>query len=337
MTEAITISQLCIYPVKSLGGFTAEQWLLTPEGLAHDRRWMIIDENNQFVSQRKYPQMCKVSARLVISSQKGINSQKVSHSHKAVYDDTAPLLELAAEHATPIRLSASDCRQPISATVWKTPCEAYCAPGEVNAWLNKALGTNGLRLVTIDPCFRRALDIQRFGQHTTAFADGAPLLLANQASLDKLNQALNSSGSLSPLAMARFRPNIVIEGLDAFLEHAYDQVHLGKPAAAQSHSIVQKKPILMLVDHCQRCSIITIDPKTGITIDPKTGITCDPKTGAKTDSTAAPNDYAKTLFSVLAGLNPMPGKPKAPAFGVNCVAMQEHNVLLSVGDRIFVD
>jgi uncharacterized protein YcbX len=136
---------------------------------------------------------------------------------------------------------------------------------------------------------------ERFGPNSaTHFADAAPYLVANTASLAALNQALQQEGQ-TPVDERRFRANIWLDGVRAFAEH-----NLASLRFAQGQ--------IRLVDHCQRCSVITVDPESGA---------------------FCPN--AKP-FKTLARLNAMPHQPKAPAVGVNAVFESKTPQWIQVGD-----
>lgn len=264
-----TIDALWIYPVKSMRGLQLDSCQVTPEGLAGDRQWMVIDENGQFISQRKLPAMALFSAAPTVT---GV---RLSHP----------------EHGF-IEVDRHECRNTVRASVWMTDMETRVAPKRVNQWLNDALASkHTLSLVTLNPTYRRPLDNQRFGDHTTYFADAAPILVANQESLEAFNRSLKFTKQLPEFSMARFRPNIVIAGIPAFSEHHFKKLSF-------------KGGQLNLIDHCQRCSIITVNPQTG-----------------QAENTA-------DTFSLLANLNGMPSKPKAPAFGVNSVVAHEHTSIV---------
>ena len=129
---------------------------------------------------------------------------------------------------------------------------------------------------------------------TTDFADGAPMLLANEASLDRLNSVLESNSEQS-VPMNRFRPNIVVKGLEPFAEH-----RLGTLSAPDYQ--------LKLCFPCQRCIVTTINQDT------------------------AEKDPGGQPFKTLQKINPMPDGNKAPAFGENVILTHGHNESIAVGD-----
>ncbi len=59
--QSLYLSEINIYPVKSLQGISLNSAEIGPMGLIHDRRWMLVDENNRLVTQREFPQMAIIS------------------------------------------------------------------------------------------------------------------------------------------------------------------------------------------------------------------------------------------------------------------------------------
>lgn len=238
---------------------------------------MIVNADGRFMTQRQLPHMARIQVSL-----------------------TAHGLRLESPHAGSVLVATPEHDAPrTTVTIWDHNCEAQAAPPEVNAWLGDALRyTQPLQLVKFAPGFTRARTPERFGGATTRFADAAPFLVANQASLDALNAEMQQQ-NLAPVTMQHFRPNVVADGVPPFAEHGANALFL----ADQEHA-------LELCDHCQRCSIITVDPQTG-----------------ERHPNAAP-------FTTLAGLNPMPGNPRAPAFGVNARLLKGGEFIISTGTRI---
>lgn len=271
------ITQLFIYPVKSLAGIAVDRIQVTGKGLAGDREWMIVNEDNRFVTQRQLPQMARIQVSL-----------------------TAGGLRLESPHAGTIQIDTPAMDVPeITVTLWSHNCQAQAASPEVNAWLAEALRySQPLRLVKFAPSFTRAKVPERFGDATTLFADAAPFLVANQSSLEVLNARLQQQG-LGPVGMRHFRPNVVADGLPAFAEHTVNRLGLSNGSLFWE-----------LCDHCQRCSIITVDPDTG-----------------ERHPYTAP-------FRELTEINPMPNNCKAPAFGVNARLLDGEGMSVTTGTAI---
>ena len=232
-TAPITITELAIYPVKSLRGIKVESAKLTPQGLEWDRHWMLIDEDGKFITQRKYPQLVLIHTR--------ITSDSLVLSKEGVEDCIIPLAYPNSENTK-------------TATIWKEHCEVVFEREEVHQWFQKAAGIN-----TTVYCVRKKQGAKRsqtkpqlLGEHThTLFADAAPYLIANINSLAALNAVLEKNGNAN-VPMENFRPNIVIDGLPAFAEHGI------KNLSSDHYQLKHCYP-------CQRCGMITVDIESGTT------------------------------------------------------------------------
>ncbi|HMU66362.1 MAG TPA: MOSC domain-containing protein, partial [Cellvibrionaceae bacterium] len=202
-------------------------------------------------------------------------------------------LFLTAPGLPPIALTGLEVDAPCEPSqVWKTPVQVQ-ALAALTDWFALVVPGASLRLVQL--AAPRPMLTERFGSSSeTHFADAAPYLVANTASLAALNQALISEGE-TPVDERRFRANIWLDGITAFTEHQVPVLSLPQGQ-------------IRMVDHCQRCSVITVDPERGV---------------------FCPN--AKP-FKTLARLNAMPNQPKAPAFGVNAVFEQTENTWVAVGE-----
>jgi len=189
-----TISDIYIYPIKSLGGFRVNEARLTDRGLEHDRRWMLIDDDNRFLTQRENPEMALLQTEF---TETGI---RVFHKHHI--SDTVMI---------PFHTNINET---VSVTVWDDECEAVLLDDELNKWFSRHLGIS-CRLVYMPDSSLRKVDEQYALQNDdiTNFSDGYPLLLIGEASLNDLNSRL-----IEPLPMNRFRPNIVMKGTEAFEE-----------------------------------------------------------------------------------------------------------------------
>lgn len=229
------ITQLAIYPVKSLGGIALDDARLTAEGLAWDRRWMVVDDVGRFVTQRQLPAMASIRVTLEPDA-----------------------LVLAHPGVAPLRVAlAARQQERLSAYVWEDRCDALDEGAEARDWLAAALGDlrgSRLRLVRFAPDHRRPVEPHYLAPGEwahTAFADGYPLLVASTASLVELNRRL-AAKELSPVPMSRFRPNIVIEGAEPFAEDGWQA--LGPTDGRWRLGL--RKP-------CQRCKITTVDQHSG--------------------------------------------------------------------------
>ncbi|WP_367399199.1 MOSC domain-containing protein [Halomonas sp. 707D4] len=230
----LNIQQLTLYPVKSLQGIDVAAAQLTPQGLAHDRHWMWVDEHQRFVTQRQLPALARIQVTLT--------DQALVLSHPRAGSIDIPLEAPEGK----IRL----------VTVWSDHCKALAERQAVSDWLLEALGeqARGLTLVRFAEGFTRHVeaDFMQGEVADTRFADGYPFLVTTTASLDALNQALEAGGH-SPVPMARFRPNLVIDGASAWEENAWKTIELDGGAVRWT----LRKP-------CKRCKIITVDQREGV-------------------------------------------------------------------------
>ncbi len=194
----IKVSELYIYPIKSGASISIKKTELDELGLVNGRRWMLVDENNQFLSQRQLPEMCLINARVKD------NALIVSVPDK-------PQLEITTNDKVDRVVQ-----------VWGDRCQAIDCGDEMAEYLSSFLKTS-CRLVKFpDNEIRQVdLDYARPGDKT-GFSDGFPLLLISQASLDDLNNRLDK-----PVSMTRFRPNIVVSGSGAFAEDDWSIIKIG--------------------------------------------------------------------------------------------------------------
>ena len=222
-----TISQLFIYPVKSLGGIEVTDAQLTDRGLQYDRRWMLVDNNNQFLTQREHPVMCLL--------QTAIEGDKLIVYYKNNPEDKVHVL-----------LQPLPTKKTVQVQVWDDECAAWFVSDEADEWCSNKLSMP-CRLVYMPENEKRKVDARyATGEDITSFSDGYPLLMIGQASLDDLNSRL-----LEPLPMDRFRPNIVFTG--------------GQPYDEDTMSHVRVNEIdLYGVKLCARCTITTINQTNGI-------------------------------------------------------------------------
>lgn len=234
MSELVcTVSALHVYPIKSCGGVALTEALMAETGLEFDRAWMVVDEQGEMFTQRELPRMA-----LIQPSFKGSELMLRAPGMLALH------LRLdTVEAATRVR-------------VWDDIVKAYDMGPLAAQWFSDFLGRK-LRLVRFDPEEQRLSDRTWAGDIAAenAFADGFPLLVANAASLADLNTRLAAKG-LAPVTMQRFRPNLVLSGLDAF-----DEDHLHEIVITTAEGPVR----LRLVKPCVRCTIPNVDPLTAAT------------------------------------------------------------------------
>ncbi|TLU98966.1 MOSC domain-containing protein [Dyadobacter luticola] len=218
------LSEIWIYPVKSLGGIRLSEAQTEERGLQYDRRWMIIDENDKFITQRIYSKMALIDVALEESH------LKISNRLEPGNDVLVPF-----EPVT---------RNPVTVTIWDDLVEAVTVCDEADAWLSKELGQN-LRLVVMPKSTRRQVDTKYAkNDEYVSFADGYPYLVISQASLDDLNAKLPE-----PITMTRFRPNFVITGTEPFEEDQWKKISIGNLD-------------FEILKPCARCILTTVNPQT---------------------------------------------------------------------------
>jgi uncharacterized protein YcbX len=224
------IARLFVHPVKSCAGVEVREALLTETGLDLDRAWMVVDEAGGFVTQRELPRMALVRPQLKVDE-----------------------VVLRAPGMLALHLAVDTVEEPVRVRVWDDEVPAYDMGAVAAQWFSDFLGRK-LRLVRFDPEHRRLSSRQWTGgaEALNQFSDGYPLLLASTASLDLLNGRLAAQGR-PPVGIERFRPNLVLEGLEA---HDEDRLDLLRIATAEGE--VQLRP----VKPCARCPIPNIDPAT---------------------------------------------------------------------------
>jgi uncharacterized protein YcbX len=229
---AVTVESVHVYPVKSCAGVVPREALLVETGFDLDRAWMVTDGDFEFVSQRELPRMALVQPTL-----KGEEM----------------ILRAPGMLALHVALDRVEAR--CAARVWNDRVEAYDMGSLCAQWFGDFLG-RPLRLVRFDPEQRRLADRKWTGtiEAETALQDGYPLLVASLASLAEVNRRLAAAGE-APVTMARFRPSIVLDGLEA-----HDEDHLDEIVIETNDGPVRLK----LVKPCGRCPIPDVDPATGI-------------------------------------------------------------------------
>ena len=228
----MTLESIHVYPVKSCAGSAPREALLTETGLDLDRQWLVVDPAGMFVTQRELPRMALVQTTLKSSE-----------------------LILRAPGMLAVHVAVDRVEDRTEVEVWGERVAAYDMGALCAQWFSDFLG-RPLRLARFDPEAPRHADRKWTGaaEAANAFQDGFPLLVASATSIDEVNRRLASAGQ-SPVTLARFRPNLVLGGLDAHGEDHLDEVVF---AAAEG-------PVrLKLVKPCVRCSIPDVDPATGV-------------------------------------------------------------------------
>jgi uncharacterized protein YcbX len=219
------VSALFIYPVKSLRGISVTSAEIDALGFVGDRRFMVVDDRNQFLTQRALPRMALIETAL-----------------------TATALVLRAPHggSCTVPLNSTEPAESVSVRVWKSEgLVADDAGVEVAVWLSEVLRTP-CKLVRIGSRFTRPVlkDGAEAGRDFVNFADSYPFMILSESSLADLNSRL-----ASPLPMNRFRPSFVVSGCDAYAEDTWTKFRAGDVVFRGARP-------------CARCSITTTNQET---------------------------------------------------------------------------
>jgi len=224
----IQVSQLAIYPLKSGGQIPLQAAKVDAFGLHMDRRWMVIDDNGHFVTQRQLPRMCLI---------------------QPVLNETGVVLQAPQMQDCNIAIDALTEKK--SVTVWMDSCQALDCGDEAASWLSAFLDIKCRLVYFPDEEFRQVdLNFAQQGERT-AFSDGFPFLLISEASLQDLNKRIKQNSHSSTIEMRRFRPNIVVSGCEPYAEDQWKRIQIGEMQ-------------LRVVKPCSRCVIPGIDPDTGV-------------------------------------------------------------------------
>lgn len=235
------IARLFVYPVKSCAGVEVHEVLLTETGLEFDRAWMVVDEAGVFLTQRELPRMALIQPKL-------------KHSE----------MVLRAPGMLALHIALDAVEAACEATVWKDRVKAYDMGDVAAQWFSDFLnaerpaGTPArqLRLVRFDPEQQRLSNKRWTGEvdAPNQFSDGFPLLVLSQAALDGLNARLAAAG-YAAVGIERFRPNIVLGGIEA-----HDEDRLDELLIATDEGLAR----LRMAKPCPRCPIPNIDPATAL-------------------------------------------------------------------------
>ena len=220
------LSQINIFPVKSLGGVTLQQAYARERGLLYDRRWMIADSNNRFMTQREHPRMATV----------GIHLQEDGF-----------LLYKKADHQDSITLpfSVSNTKEE-EVIIWKDKCNGLHFTKQADEWISDHLKVK-CSFIYMPESSKRLVDTAYAKyQETVGFADAFPFMILGEESVKELNGRL-----IDPVPMNRFRPNLVFAGGQCFDEDRFGEITIGTA-------------VFSAAKLCGRCSIVTVDQDNGV-------------------------------------------------------------------------
>jgi len=219
----ITLSAIHIFPMKSCAPLPLAQARVQTRGLEHDRRWLLVDEHSTFITARKYPRMTLI---------------------RVVPSDTG--LQLDAPGMPTMQVRVPDASRRVSAVVWDDTVAPLAGDDESAAWLSEFLGL-ACRLVYMDNARERPVDPNRAQPgDVVSFADSHPITVLSASAIDQLNSKL-----AQPIPAQRFRPNLLIDGVEPHAEDSWQRIRIGEVE-------------LDLLGPCVRCQFPTIDFNTGI-------------------------------------------------------------------------
>lgn len=226
MHSMFRISQLFIYPIKSLRGIAMPFVKLTPTGFELDRLMMLVDAQGRFVSQREFPALCQFEVSLTADMQ----SLMVKHQEHEIHVPLKPPTNLVK----------------VTVTVWDDTVEAVAANPVINQWFTDQLATE-VRLVYMPNANSRMVMLPNTQMEVpVSFADAFPILLIGEESLKLLQSKINMQ-----IEMERFRPNLTFTGGEPHAEDVWKR-------------IVIDKLEFTIVKPCARCNVITLNPVNGI-------------------------------------------------------------------------
>jgi len=230
--QTVSIAGLYVHPVKSCARIGLERALVTETGLEWDRQWMVVDERGEFVSQRDEPRLALVRPTLRGSD-----------------------LLLRAPGMLALHLALDAIEREATVQVWGDRVRAGDMGDLAAQWFSDFLGRQ-VRLARFDPEVQRVCDPgwTSTTRALTAFADAFTLLVVSRASMAELNRRLAARGAAA-VESDRFRPNLVLDGIEANDEDWIDRV---------TFDAAQGPVTLRLVKPCVRCSVPDVDPQRGV-------------------------------------------------------------------------
>ena len=218
------LSEINIYPVKSLRGIRLPESVVDARGLKYDRRWMLVDAGGRFMTQREFPKMALLETSV---SGPGL-VVKFDGRELAVPTDAGPEI--------------------VDVAIWEGPVAAAMFGDAINEWFSDILDTD-CRLVSMPTTTRRRVNGEfevNPGKDMVSFADAYPFMLLGEGSLEDLNSRLENR-----VPMNRFRPNFVVSGSDAFAEDGWKRIRIGET-------------VFHLGKPCARCVMTTVDQTAGV-------------------------------------------------------------------------
>ena len=197
--SGVSLSDLCVYPIKSCGGIAVDEWEVDERGLRHDRRWMLVDETGCFLSQRELPRMALIKVRI---------------------ESDGLLVDAPGMSSLVVPFRPPDGKLMLT-RVWDDLVE--CQTVDDDHWFSEFLEVSCKLVYLPDESVRPVDAAYAEPGDRVGLADGFPFLLISEASLADLNARLEQ-----PLPMNRFRPNLVVGGCEPFAEDGWSLVRIGR-------------------------------------------------------------------------------------------------------------
>ncbi len=224
MSKALKVQDIFIYPIKSLAGIRLNEAEVEERGFKHDRRWMLVDQEGRFLTQRTHHQMALLQVE--------VNGEMIEVLDKNKPDDR---IEFPADQMM---------ESQILVEIWDDQVTANLVDLKLDSWFSQKLGLDCKLVMMPESTERKVSSKYAVNDESVSFADGMPYLIIGQESLNHLNSKLES-----PVPMNRFRPNIVFEGGDAYAEDSWKGIKIGELD-------------FRVVKPCARCVLTTVDQDT---------------------------------------------------------------------------
>jgi MOSC domain-containing protein len=217
------LTSISYYPVKSMRGWDLAQAIMTPRGLENDRLIMVTDPDGMFFTQRELPRLAAI---------------------RPTFDGDTLTLTATNLDAITLPIRRAGAVRPV--TIWDSEAEAIDQGEPAAEWLSRFFGREvRLMRLTDDAVIPVTSKYAVTPRDEVSFADGFPVLIVSQESLDDLNARMET-----PVPMNRFRPNLVVAGFGPFAEDGWKRIRIGQIELA-------------VVKPCARCLVTTHDQGTG--------------------------------------------------------------------------
>jgi uncharacterized protein len=216
----LELTRLFIYPLNSARGIEVARAQVMERGLEHDRRFTLVDPDGNLVTTRQQAKLLTVSS-------------PIEFEHLILCAPNMPELHVPLQPEGPQR----------QVRVWFDWILALDVGIEASAWFSH-LFSSSLSLVWMPDRAERHMNPEFFPSRLS-FADGNPLHLIHESSLSHLEKRVGM-----PLGVERFRPNLVVRGLDAYAEDGWSKLRFGTLE-------------LRVHEACARCMMVNLEPATG--------------------------------------------------------------------------